>query len=456
MKLRYLPLLLLPLFSNAQSNVDSLFIKKMSDEIMTNGKAYDLLYELTKKIGGRLAGSPQQQNAIVWGKKSLEAIGADKVFLQPCKTPNWKRGGSDFVAIVGVNGEARMQPLAAFALGNSLGSNGLIEAEVVAVSSFEELEKRKDEVKGKIVYYHSVFDPTKIQTFKAYGESGAFRRSGASRAAKYGAVAVLIHSLSTAPDNMPHTGSMSYDEAYPKIPAVALGPDDAKMLYALAKKGSIKAQVQTYGFFLPDADESNVVAEIRGSEFPDQYITLGGHLDSWDVNEGAHDDGAGIVQTMEVLRVFQTLNYKPKRSIRFVLFANEENGVRGGNEYANQAKINKENHIFVLESDEGGFTPRSIGITAPPAQYAKFQAWTPLLKPYSSEISYGGGGTDIAPMLGVNKATVLAGLIPDSQRYFDLHHAKTDVFENVNKRELHLGAVNMAAIIYLIDKYGVK
>jgi hypothetical protein len=151
MKLRFLPLLLLPLFSNAQSNVDSLFIKKMSDEIMTNGKAYDLLYELTKKIGGRLAGSPQAQNAVVWGKKSLEAMGPDKVFLQPCKVPNWKRGGKDFVAIVGVNGEARMQPLAAMALGNSLGSNGLIEAEVVAVASFEELEKRKDEVKGKIV-----------------------------------------------------------------------------------------------------------------------------------------------------------------------------------------------------------------------------------------------------------------------------------------------------------------
>ena len=167
MKLRFLPLLLLPLFSNAQLNADSLFIKKMSDEIMTNGKAYDLLYELTKKIGGRLAGSPQAQNAVVWGKKSLEAMGPDKVFLQPCKVPNWKRGGKDFVAIVGVNGEARMQPLAAMALGNSLGSNGLIEAEVVAVASFEELEKRKDEVKGKIVYFHSIFDPTKIQTFKA-------------------------------------------------------------------------------------------------------------------------------------------------------------------------------------------------------------------------------------------------------------------------------------------------
>lgn len=456
MKFRFLPLLLLPLFSNAQSNVDSLFIKKMSDEIMTNGKAYDLLYELTKKIGGRLAGSPQAQNAVIWGKKSLEAMGPDKVFLQPVKTPNWKRGGNDFVAITGVNGEARMQPLAALALGNSLGSNGLIEAEVVAVASFEELEKRKEEVKGKIVYFHSVFDPTKIQTFKAYGESGAFRRSGASRAAKYGAVAVLIHSLSTAPDNEPHTGVMVYDEAYPKIPAVALGPNDAQLLYALAKKGTIKAQVQTYGFFLPDADDNNVIAEIRGSEFPDQYITLGGHLDSWDVNEGAHDDGAGIVQTMEVLRVMKALNYKPKRSIRFVLFANEENAARGGKEYANQAKINKENHIFVIESDEGGFTPRSIGITAPPAQFARFQTWTPLLKPYGSEITFGGGGTDIAPMAGINKESILAGLIPDSQRYFDLHHAKTDVFENVNKRELHLGAVNMAAIIYLIDKYGVK
>jgi hypothetical protein len=438
MKFCFIPLLLLPLFSNAQANTDSLFIKKMSDEIMTNGKAYDLLHELTKKIGGRLAGSPQARNAVIWGKKSLESMGADKVFLQPCKVPNWKRGGNDFVAITGVNGEARLQPLSALALGNSMGSNGLIEAEVVAVSSFEELEKRKEEVKGKIVYYHSV------------------RRSGASIAAKYGAVAVLIHSLSTAPDNEPHTGVMVYDEAYPKIPAVALGPNDAKMLYALAQKGTIKAQVQTYGFFLPDADDNNVIAEIRGSEFPDQYITLGGHLDSWDVNEGAHDDGAGIVHTMEVLRVMKALNYKPKRTIRFVLFANEENAARGGKEYANQAKINKENHIFVIESDEGGFTPRSIGITAPPAQFARFQTWTPLLKPYGSEITFGGGGTDIAPMAGINKESILAGLIPDSQRYFDLHHAKTDVFENVNKRELHLGAVNMAAIIYLIDKYGTN
>jgi hypothetical protein len=451
-----LPLLFISLFSFAQRNADSLFIKKMSDDIMRDGKAYDLLYELTKNIGGRLAGSPQQQNAVIWGKKSFEAIGADKVFLQPCKTPNWKRGGNDFAAIVGVKGEARMQPLAALALGNSLGSNGLLEADVIALASMEELEKRHAEIKGKIVYFHSVFDPTKIQTFRAYGESGVFRRSGASRAAKYGAIGIMIHSLSTAPDNAPHTGSMVYDEAYPKIPAVALGPNDAKMLYELAKKGAVRVQMQTYGFFLPDADENNVVAELTGTEFPDQYITLGGHLDSWDVNEGAHDDVAGVVHTMEVLRVLKAMHYKPKRTIRFVLFANEENGVRGGNEYANQAKLKHENHIFALESDEGGFTPRSIGITADKDAFAKFQSWSPLLKPYGTEVTFGGSGTDIGPLAKVNPATVIAGLVPDSQRYFDLHHAKTDVFENVNKRELLLGAVNMAAIVYLIDQYGVK
>jgi carboxypeptidase Q len=435
---------------------DSLFIKRMSDEIMTNGKAYDLLYELTKKIGGRLAGSPQGQQATEWGKRNLEALGADKVFYQTHKMMNWKRGGTDFASIVGVNGETRIQPLAVLALGNSMGSNGMIEAEVLAVANFEELEKRKDEVKGKIVYFHSVFDPTKIQTFRAYGESGAFRRSGASRAAKYGAVGIMIHSLSTAPDNAPHTGSMVYDPAYPKIPAVAIGPNDAKMLFDLAKKGSVKMQMQTYGYFLPEFEDRNVVAEIKGSEFPNEYITLGGHLDSWDVNEGAHDDGAGVVHTMEVLRVMKALNYKPKRTIRFVLFANEENGVRGGNEYANQAKLNNENHIMALESDEGGFTPRSIGMTASKEAFQKFQSWSTLLKPYGSEVTFGGSGTDIGPLAKVNPNTVIAGLVPDSQRYFDLHHAKTDVFENVNKRELLLGAVNIAAIIYLVDQYGVN
>ena len=445
-----------PFLTQAQINQDSITIKKMSDEIMTNGKAYDLLRQLTKQIGGRLAGSPQQQNAAIWGKRNLEAFAADKVYMQPCKTPNWQRGGKDFASVVGVNGKVMNMPLAALALGNSLGSNGLLEADLLAVADFDELEKRKDEVKGKIVYYHSMFDPTLIQTFSAYGKSGVYRGTGASRAAKYGAIGVMLHSLSTAPDNAPHTGGMKYDESYPKIPAVALGPNDAKELYAKAKKGTVRVQMQTYGYFLPDADENNVVAEIKGSEFPNEIITIGGHLDSWDVNEGAHDDGAGIVQTMEILRTMKALNYKPKRTIRFVLFANEENGGRGGAKYAELAKLNNEKHVFALESDAGGFTPRAIGISATsPEQFKKLQAWSKLLKPYGTEITEGGGGADIGPLKTIDPNVILAGLVPDSQRYFDLHHAKTDVFENVNKRELLLGAVNMAAIIYLVDQYGI-
>lgn len=456
MRILFTLIICLPLMALAQTNQDSVKIKTLVDEIMTNGKAYDLLRELTKKIGGRLAGSPQQQNAAVWGKRNLEAFHPDKVFLQACKTPSWQRGGKDFASIVSVNGKPQNEPLAALALGNSLSSNGLVEAELLAVANFDELEKRKDEVKGKIVYYHSVFNPTRIQTFVAYGESGIYRGSGASRAAKYGAVGVMIHSLSTAPDNEPHTGGMRYDESLPKIPAVALGPNDAKALWEAAKTSTIRVQMQTYGFFLPDADENNVVAEIKGAQFPDEIITIGGHLDSWDVNEGAHDDGAGIVQTMEVLRAMKASNYVPKRTIRFVLFANEENGGKGGAKYAELAKLNNEKHIFALESDEGGFTPRSIGITSSAEQFKKFQTWSSLLKPYGTEITTGGGGADIGPLKSAMKEVVLSSLIPDSQRYFDLHHAKTDVFENVNKRELLLGAANIAAIIYLVDQYGVN
>ena len=456
MRILFTLFICLPLMALAQTNQDSVKIKTLVDEIMTNGKAYDLLRELTKKIGGRLAGSPQQQNAAVWGKRNLEAFHPDKVFLQACKTPSWQRGGKDFASIVSVNGKPKNEPLAALALGNSLSSNGLVEAELLAVANFDELEKRKDEVKGKIVYYHSVFNPTRIQTFVAYGESGIYRGSGASRAAKYGAVGVMIHSLSTAPDNEPHTGGMRYDESLPKIPAVALGPNDAKALWEAAKTSTIRVQMQTYGFFLPDADENNVVAEIKGAQFPDEIITIGGHLDSWDVNEGAHDDGAGIVQTMEVLRAMKASNYVPKRTIRFVLFANEENGGKGGAKYAELAKLNNEKHIFALESDEGGFTPRSIGITSSAEQFKKFQTWSSLLKPYGTEITTGGGGADIGPLKSAMKEVVLSSLIPDSQRYFDLHHAKTDVFENVNKRELLLGAANIAAIIYLVDQYGVN
>lgn len=455
MKQLTLLLAFLPLLSLAQQDQDAVMIKRISDDILSNGKAYDLLYQLTKQIGGRLAGSPQMYKAEAWGKKALEEAGADKVYLQECMVPRWVRGGKDQAAIVTVDGKQQRKELDVLALGNSLGNGKPVTAQVLAVNSFEELEQRKDEVKGKIVYFNHSFDPTNVKTFVSYSQTGISRRTGPSRAAKYGAVGVMIRSLTESTANDPHTGSMSYNDSFPKIPALAMGPRDADHLWELTRRSTVTATMTTHGHFLPDTTGHNVIAELKGSTHAHEIITIGGHLDSWDVNEGAHDDGAGIVQTIEILRVLKALGYQPKRTIRFVLFANEENGMRGGAKYAEEAKAKQEQHLFALESDAGGFTPRGFGVTAPAAKLEKIRSWLPLLKPYgSSDIEEGGGGADINP-LNRTFGTVVAGLVPDPQRYFDIHHARSDVFENVNKRELLLGAVNMAALIYLVDQHGL-
>ncbi len=448
--------LFFPLWMQAQVNSDADFIKKLSDEVLQNGTAHSLLRELTKGIGGRLAGSPQFDKAVQWGADALKKAGANKVILQECMMPNWNRGGQDKASIVLINHQKVARKLDVLALGNSLGSGGkAIIAEVVAVADFDELEAKKDQVKGKIVYYNYKFNPTNLQTFRSYGEAGQYRRNGPSRAAKYGAVGVMIRSLTEATDNNPHTGTMAYNDSFPKIPAIALGGDDADYVWNLSKKSSFTVSFTTNGHFLPDAKGYNVIGELTGTEFPQEIITVGGHLDSWDINEGAHDDGAGIVQTIEILRTMKALGYHPKRTIHFVLFANEENGSRGGKKYAEEAKAKNENHVFALESDEGGFTPRGFGISANEKQFEKVQSWLPLLNPYGTEwIRKGGGGADIGPLYQL-LGTPLGGYVPDDQRYFDIHHARSDVFESVNKRELMLGAVNMGAFIYLVDKYGL-
>lgn len=453
MKKLSIALLFLPLVSMAQT-VDETKIKELSDEILRNGTAYDLLRQLTKDIGGRLSGSPQFAKAVQWGKAAMEQQGADKVYLQECMIPHWVRGGQDKASLVEINQKKASRKLDVLALGNSLGS-GTVTAELLAVANFDELEKRKDEVKGKIVYYNNGFNPTNIKPFVSYGEAGIYRRWGASRAAKYGAVGVMIRSLTESTANDPHTGGMAYIDSFPKIPAIAVGPRDADEVWALSKKSSLKLSMTTNGHFLPDTIGHNVIGELTGTEFPDQIITVGGHLDSWDVNEGAHDDGTGVVQTIEVMRAMKAIGYKPRHTIRFVLFANEENGLRGGSKYAAEAKAKGEKHVFALESDAGGFTPRGFSIQAGKEQMDKLRSWIPLLSPYGSfEITADGGGADIGP-LNRTFGTPVGELLPDPQRYFDLHHARSDVFENVNKRELMLGAVNMAGLIYLIDKYGL-
>lgn len=446
---------------------DSIMIKKISDEILTNSKAYDNLRDLTKKIGGRLAGSPQMVMAENWSAKIMKESGADKVVMQECIVPHWVRAGKELATLQyfpereevlsGPYPTIINKELDVLALGNSEGTAGkYLTAQVLLINSFDDLEKRKDEVKGKIVFYNYKFNPTYVQTFRSYGEASQYRGSGPSRAAKYGAVAVIVRSMSHSVDNNPHTGATRYDTAYAKIPALAVGLKDADWLSEQLKIRNLEITLKTNAHFLPDTIGHNVIGELIGSEFPSEIITVGGHLDSWDNCEGAHDDGAGCVQTIEILRALKAVGYKPKRTIRFVLFANEENGLRGGNKYADEAKAKNEKHIFALESDAGGFTPRAFGFTMSEEQFQKVLQWKQLIAPYGcSEFNRGGGGADIGPLRRVIPTIALAGLSPDSQRYFDVHHARNDVFENVNKRELELGAVNMAALIYLIDKYGL-
>ena len=440
---------------------DSLMIRHIADEILLHSKAYDNLHDLTKNIGGRLTASPQFYKAEQWGLKILKQSGADKTWLQECLVPHWIRGGKDqadarYNAVTGSRHIQGKKVLDVLALGNSIGTGPKgITADVIEVKSFDDLETKKDDVKGKIVFYNYKFNPTFISTFLAYGDAVRYRGSGPSEAAKHGALAVIVRSMSESADNNPHTGALRYDSTLPKIPAVAVGLKDADWLSSTLENKSVEVVLKTGGKFLPDTIGHNVIGELTGSDFPDQIITIGGHLDSWDPAEGAHDDGAGVVHTIEILRAFKALGYKPRHTIRFVLFANEENGLRGGTKYADEAKAKNEKHVFALESDGGGFTPRAFSFGGTPEQLKKAQSWVPLLHPYGVyEITGGGGGADVNP-LNTNLKTPVAELAPDSQRYFDIHHARNDVFENVNKRELELGAVNMAALIYLVDKYGL-
>lgn len=298
-------------------------------------------------------------------------------------------------------------------------------------------------------------DPTKINTFEAYAGAVGQRGNGASEAAKYGAVGAIVRSMTTLQDDIPHTGGMRYATGIPMIPTAAISTNGAKLLSKLLKENpKLKFYFKQNCETLADAPSHNVVGEIRGTEKPDEIIVVGGHLDSWDLAEGAQDDGSGCVQAIEVLRAMNALGIKPKRTIRAVMYMNEENGLRGGTKYADLAKQNNENHIAAIESDNGGFTPRGFGMVGTNAQISKVTVYQKLLAPYGlTEIGRGSGGADIGP-LG-NLGTLLIGFKPDSQRYFDFHHAKNDTLDAVNERELKLGAASMAALVYLIDKYGL-
>lgn len=439
---------------------DSLVIRKIYDEALMNGQCYENLRYLCKQIGPRISGSANAQKSVDWGKSLMEKYGFDKVFLQECMVPNWVRGDKEVGKII--NGKEIIDvPICALGMSPATPKEG-IKAKVIEVKSLAELEQLGSKmVSGKIVFFNRPFDARFIETGKAYSAAGDQRFAGPALAAKLGAIGVIVRSLTENIDDYPHTGTTRFVDGEPKVAAAAISTKAANKLSSLLK---LKKLPEIEFYFkqncklLPNVKSYNVVGEITGSQKPNEFITVGGHLDSWDLAEGAHDDGTGVVQGLEVLRIYKALNMKPKHSIRAVMFMDEEIGGNGGAKYAELAMTNKEIHVAAIESDGGGFTPRGFtfqDISKDGLAYINAN-WKSLLSPYLiDKLEKGGSGSDVAHLQKLNTA-VLIGFRADSQRYFDIHHTPNDVFENVNERELELGAAAMTSLVYLIDNYGIQ
>jgi len=439
-------------------NDHKVFIDKIYNEALSNGQSYELLDYLSNEIGGRLSGSINYDRSVKWGKDELNLIGIDSVWLQPVMIPKWVRGAPEYAHIESSPGNTISVPIAA--LGGSISTPSIgISANVIEVKSFDELNNiGKDSINGKIIFFNRKMDPTLINTFESYSGSVNQRTQGAAKAAKLGAIGVIVRSMTTTLDDYPHTGSMYYDglALNERIPAAAISTNGAELLSSmLSLNPNIKFFFRQNSKNFPDVLSYNVIGQIDGSERSDEIIVVGGHLDSWDLGDGSHDDGAGIVQSMEVLRILKSLDYKPKRTIRVVLYANEENGLRGGNKYAELAKKNNESHFFALESDAGGFTPRGFSFDTSESEFNSLKEFKDLFKEYGADnFIVGGSGADIGPLK--DDKIILAGLRPDPQRYFDYHHAASDTFDKINKRELELGAAAMTALVYLLDNYKLQ
>ncbi|MFT7589223.1 MAG: hypothetical protein ACI959_001440 [Limisphaerales bacterium] len=441
-----------------QYSADSTMLRTLYDQALTQSEAYTDLEELCTDVGSRLSGSAGAEKAVYWAEQKLKAMGCDSVWLQPVMVPHWERGAPESAQIHMADGKHKALPVCA--LGGSVGTSAAgIRAEIVEVFNFEDLDRLgREGIEGKIVLFNRPMEPRLVSTFEAYSGCVNQRSSGASKASRYGALAVLVRSMNLRMDDLPHTGVMGYEEGVVKIPAAAISTNAAAALSNALREGkSFEVELKMNCENFDDAASFNVIGQINGSVHPDRIMVVGGHLDSWDLGQGAHDDGAGVVQSMEVLRAFKRAGIKPQNSLRCVLFMNEENGAKGAKEYAAVAKKNGEKHVLAIESDRGGFTPRGFTVDPdnPLAGKAldKMRDWDALFKPYGIHyLEKGFSGVDVSYLK--DQGPILMGLVPDSQRYFDYHHAKNDLFDAVNRRELELGAVAMVSLIYLVDKSG--
>jgi hypothetical protein len=455
-KLVVLIFLLANVLAHAQTNDKSL-IKEIYDAALQNGKSYPMLHDLCTKVGHRLSGSPGAAAAVEWGRHTMDDYGFDSVWLQPVMVPHWVRGQQEVGRIINSK-KIGSKDVTILSLGGSIGTGPTgLTANIIEVKSFDELKQLGQKgIQGKIVFFNRPLDPTKLNAFAAYGGAVDQRANGASESAKLGALAVIVRSMGFPNESYAHTGGVRYAPLIKQIPAVAISTQHADLLSKLLKDDrDLQFYLETHCETLEEAPSFNVIGEINGGEYKDEIILVSGHLDSWDVGQGAHDDGAGCVQAIEVLRLFKEMGYKPKRTIRAVLYMNEENGLRGGQKYAEVAKAKNENHILAIESDRGGFAPRGFTMTATENIKSKIRGWKPLLEPYDLwDFSQEGGGADIGPLGPLG--TALIGYLPDSQRYFSVHHTQEDTIDKVDKRELELGSASMAALVFLVDRYGLQ
>ncbi len=416
---------------------------------LTSGQAYAMLERLIQAAPKRLAGSPGEQKALAWAKAEMERAGLAEVRLEPVRVPRWERGEVERLAWVG-DGEKELV-LAASALGGSVGTAGeVLEAEVVEVSSRAELEALGERARGRFVFFNQPMDPSLPDPGAAYGGAVWQRTRGAIEAARRGGVGAIVRSVTQRLDDHPHTGAMRYEEDLPRVPAVAISTRAAEELarrLAASERGRLRLELDCRT--LEDASSANVVGEIAGREKPEEILLVGGHLDAWETGVGAHDDGAGCVQSIEAARLLLVCGLKPRRTIRVVLFANEENGLAGGRAYRQAHEAELEHHVLALESDSGGFAPRGFETNLDPAAWTELRALTALLAPIGADrLESGRGGADISVL--AEHGVPLFDYDPDPQRYFDVHHSALDTLEAVHPRELELGAAAIAALLYLV------
>jgi hypothetical protein len=433
--------------------------ERLIDHILARSRGYETLAHLTDNIGPRLSGSKNAELAVRWTTQRFREWGID-VRNERVVVPHWVRG-EERGRLVSHND----QKLYLTALGGSIATPASgITAEVIEVTSYEQLDQlgRDGAIKGKIVFYNSPMDMQLVESgraFDAYSKAVIFRGIGASRAAQYGARASVVRSVASASLRTPHTGSMVYLEGQPKIPAAALSTEDAELVHRLLAKGErVRMHLVLTPRTLPDVASANVIAEIRGSERPNEIVLIGGHLDSWDLGTGAIDNGSGVSMVMETMRVLKELGIQPKRTIRAVLFMNEENGLRGGRTYFANAAAREElhRHIAAIESDAGAAAPVGFISTLEGARLDRVHS---RMRPLLSRIapmyfeSSKHTGADTSPL--TNAGITGFGLVPDPRHYFDFHHAPSDTLDKVDPKALAQNTAALAALAYVVADEGL-